>query len=397
MTRPGPWSVLGAGAVASIGTGVAEFFDALCAGKQGLAPLRGFDPGNYRSTSAYEIDDRPGPGRDVAGRATSFLLAAITEALADAGLGDELGGEIPVLVGTGLRELRSAELWSRGLAECDPRRLHFGAALRERFGAVDTHTFANACSASLYALALGADLLAADEADTVVIAGVDTITESMFGLLDRVHPRPVDAVRPFDRDRRGVLMGDGAAAVVLARAGRPPAGPGGPAGRPRRAELAAVAVNCDAHHTTAPDRAGIVAAMRDAHARAGIDADAVDLVVAHGTGTLLNDETEADALREVFLADQGADGAGGPLVSAIKSMTGHTSGASGLQGLVVACEALRSSRVPPITGLFDPVEQAAGLRLVRGAPTAAEPMDVAQVEAFGFGGVNAVAIVRSAR
>src|SRR5258708_3575776 len=110
MSRPGPWSVLGMGAVASIGTGVAEFFDALCAGKQGLAPLRGFDPGHYRSAAAYEIDDRPGPGRDVAGRATSFLLAAVAEALADAGLGDDLGGEIPVLVGTGLRELRSAEL-----------------------------------------------------------------------------------------------------------------------------------------------------------------------------------------------------------------------------------------------------------------------------------------------
>src|SRR5260370_39875687 len=107
-------------------------------------------------------------------------------------------------------------------------------------------------------------------------------------------------------------MGDGAAAVVLARPRRPSAGPRREADRPRRAELAAVAVNCDAHHATAPDRAGIVAAMRDAHARAGIDAEAVDLVVAHGTGTLLNDETEADALREGFVADRGARGGSGP-------------------------------------------------------------------------------------
>src|SRR5258708_36879550 len=97
MSRPGPWSVLGMGAVASIGTGVAEFFDALCAGKQGLAPLRGFDPGHYRSAAAYEIDDRPGPGRDVAGRAASFLLAAVAGAPAGAGLGGHPRGGLPVL------------------------------------------------------------------------------------------------------------------------------------------------------------------------------------------------------------------------------------------------------------------------------------------------------------
>jgi 3-oxoacyl-[acyl-carrier-protein] synthase II len=377
-------AIAGTGAVAAVGAGVAELFDALCAGKTGLAPLRGFDRGRFRTRVAYEIDNRPAAGGDAPGRATALLIAAIREALSSAGLSDDLR-ETPVLVGTGLRELRTAELWWRGRADCDPRRLHFGTALREHFGAADTHTFSNACSASLYALALGADLLACDAADTVVVAGVDVITESMFGLLDRVHGRPVDAVRPFDRDRRGVLMGDGAAAVVLTRRA-------GPA----LAELAAVAVNCDAYHATAPAAAGIVAAMRDAHARAGIAPAAVDLVMAHGTGTLLNDETEAAALREVFLAGaRPADGADGPLVTAIKSMTGHTSGASGLHALVVAVEALRSGRVPPVVGLFDPVEEAADLRFVRGEQATAA-LGVAQIDAFGFGGLNAVALVRKA-
>jgi 3-oxoacyl-[acyl-carrier-protein] synthase II len=373
VPAPG-WAVIGTGAVASVGRGVDEVFSSLCAGKTGLAPLRGFDRTRYRAVHAYEIDDRPEPGRDRPGRATEFLVDAIAQALAQAGLPEQLGC-IPVLIGTGLRELRSAELWSRGDADLREEDLHFGTELARRFGAANTHTFSNACSASLYALALASDLLAEEAADTVVVAGVDTITESMFGLLDRVHPNPVDAVRPFDRDRRGVLMGDGAAAIVLTSAALP-----------ALARLLAVSVNCDAYHVTAPAAAGITAAIRDAHARAGIRPDQVDLLFAHGTGTLLNDETEAAALAEVFGAVPR------PLVTAIKSMTGHTSGSSGLLSLVVAVESLRTGRVPPVIGLFEPVKEADGFRFVRDAEAHVQPR-LAQVEAFGFGGVNAVALL----
>ncbi|GIG63052.1 3-oxoacyl-ACP synthase [Longispora fulva] len=369
------WAIRGTGAVASVGASAPAVFEALCAGRTGLAPLRGFDATRFRARHAYEIDDRPRPGTDTAGRATAWLVAAIAEALAEAGLPEDLA-EVPVLIGTGLRELRSAELWARKEAELTPADLHFGTALRERFGATDTHTFSNACSASLYALALASDLLALGDAETVVVAGVDTITESMFGLLDRVHPEPVDAVRPFDRNRRGVLMGDGAAAIVLSRAD-------GPA----LARLRGVSVNCDAYHATAPDPDGITEAIRDAHDRAGIGPGAVDLLLAHGTGTLLNDEAEAVALGTVF------EGIPGPLVTAIKSMTGHTSGGSGLLSLVVAVQALRTGRIPPTLGLDTPVPEATGLRFVRGGSVSAE-LAVAQVEAFGFGGVNAVAIVQ---
>ncbi len=368
--------ILGMGAVASVGTGVDDVFEALCAGRTGLHTLRGFDETGFRARHAYEIDDRPVPGRDVPGRATAFLIAAVEEALASAGLSEDLAG-VPVLVGTGLRELRSAELWSAGKASLGPSGLHFGTALRERFAADDTHTFSNACSASLYALALGTDLLDLDEADHVVVAGVDTVTASMFGLLDRVHPEPVDAVRPFDRARRGVLMGDGAAAVVLSRDGGPPGA----------VRVRAVSANCDAFHVTAPDRAGIVAAVRDAHRRAGIGPSDVDVLYAHGTGTLLNDETEAAALGEVFADLRG------PLVTAVKSMTGHTSGGSGLLSLVAAARTLVTGRIPPTVGLTDPVPEAARLRFVLGTETKTAEAGVAQVQAFGFGGVNAVAIL----
>jgi len=305
---------------------------------------------------------------------SSAWIECRLEAVHDAGMSTDLS-EIPVFVGTGLRELRSAELRWTDRVDFPLSRLHFGPALFERFGAATTYTINNACSASLYALGMAADALAAGAEDTVVVAGVDAITTSMFGLIDRVQPPAVDALRPFDRDRLGVLMGDGAAAVVLGRYG------------PARSRLLSVALNCDARSATAPDVASIAAAIADAHAMAGVRPGDIDVVVSHGTGTALNDETEAEALTKTFTA-AGAR----PLVTAIKSMTGHTSGASGLMSLVVATEILRTGRVPPIVGLREPMDEARDLRLVTDTEAHAD-VEVVQVQAFGFGGVNAVAIV----
>ncbi|MFI9629746.1 beta-ketoacyl synthase N-terminal-like domain-containing protein [Streptomyces sp. NPDC052042] len=372
--------VTGAGATAAVGDGVDEVFDALCAGRSGLAELRGFDATNYRTKHAYEIDDRPGAGRDVPYRATGWLVRVVEEAVAQAGLGEDLR-DVPVLVGTGLRELRSAELARRDGTGFGVERLHFGTALRERFGALSTHTFSNACSASLHTLALGADLLEAGECDTVVVAGVDTLTESMYGLLDRVHMEAPRRVQPFDRERRGVLMGEGAAAVVLRRESA--VTPGSALGK-----LRAVSMNCDAHHVTAPAASGITEAIRDAHDRAGVKPADIDLVMLHGTGTLLNDEAEAEAVAAAFGGDVQA-----PLMTAVKSMTGHTSGGSGLLSLIVALRSLATGRVPATVGLREPVPEAAGFRFVRDEARTEPGMRLAQVDAFGFGGVNAVAIV----
>jgi 3-oxoacyl-[acyl-carrier-protein] synthase II len=374
--------VIGLGAVNSVGDGVDEVFGALCAGRDGRAPLRGFDRRRFRAQQAYEIDDRPADGRDVPGRATRWLVRAVEEAAHDAGLGSDLG-EVPVLVGTGLRELRSAELGWRDGAPFDVADLHFGPALKERFGAVRTYTVSNACSASLYALAMGCDLLAAGEAEHVVVAGVDTLTESMYGLLDRVHMEPPDRVRPFDQDRRGVLMGDGAAAVVLRRAD-------GGRGAKVHGLVRSVHVNCDAFHVTAPDPGGVAEAVRGAHRQAGVGPEDIDLVLLHGTGTLLNDEAEAAAIAEVF-----GPHTGGPLMTAVKSMTGHTSGGSGLLGLIVALRSLASGRVPPTVGLEKPIGEAGDFRFAQGDEVRAG-MTLAQVNAFGFGGVNAVAVVERA-
>ncbi|MFI6849640.1 3-oxoacyl-ACP synthase [Kitasatospora sp. NBC_00085] len=377
------WAVTGTGAVAGVGRDPGELFANLCAGVSGVGELKGFDLSRHDARFAYEVDDRPEPGADVPRRATALLIDAIAQAARDAGLDEHDLSGVPILIGTGLRELRSVELWQRDGIDFPPQDLHFGTALRAAFNADDTHTFSNACSAGLYALGLATDLLAGGAAETVIVAGVDVLTETMYGLLERVQPVPPERVRPFDRNRAGVLMGEGAAAVVLTRT---PA-----AGRKVHGVVRTVAVNCDAHHVTAPDPVGIAEAIREAHARAGLKPADIDLVMVHGTGTLLNDEAEATALADAFGAD-----AGRPLMTAIKSMTGHTSGASGLLGLVVTLSSLAEGQVPPTVGLDDPVDEAAGFRIVTGT-AAREPLTVAQLNAFGFGGVNAVAIVEAVR
>ncbi|MFD9793777.1 beta-ketoacyl synthase N-terminal-like domain-containing protein [Streptomyces sp. NPDC059070] len=375
------WDITGMAALANIGASPREIFAALCAGRESRTPLKAFDPARYRAGYAYEIDDRPEGGGDIPHRATRWLTTVIRQAIADAGLEEDLS-HIPVLVGTTMREQRSLELWWREDAQVTLGELHFGTALKAAFHASATYTFANACSATLYALGMATDMIELGMADTVVVAGTDAATESGFGTLDRVQNDIPDALRPFDTTHKGMLMGEGAAAVVVQRAGT---------GRgPVHARVRGVSMNCDARHATAPDPDGITRAVLDAHRRAGVGARDIDLVMLHGSGTPLNDATESSVLHRIF------HGAGpGPRMTAIKAMTGHTLGGSGLLSLVTAVLAIQEGTVPPIWGLTDPIPEAAGLDLVRGSPRSGG-LSLAQIDAFGFAGINAVAIVEAA-
>ncbi|MEU5159636.1 beta-ketoacyl synthase N-terminal-like domain-containing protein [Streptomyces sp. NPDC020875] len=374
------WDITGMAAVANIGASLEDIFAALCAGQESRAPLRAFDPGKYRAAYAYEIDDRPAAGGDIPRRATRWLTTVVRQAAADAGLGEDLS-QIPVLVGTTMREQRSLELWWRENADVTLEELHFGTALKQAFGASNTYTFANACSATLYALGLATDMIESGLADTVVVAGTDAATESGFGTLDRVQNDIPGALRPFDTTHKGMLMGEGAAAVVVQRTGT---------GRvPVHARVRGVSLNCDAHHATAPDPDGITRAVKDAYRRAGVRAHDIDLVMLHGSGTPLNDVTEASVLNRIFHGVRP-----GPRMTAIKAMTGHTLGGSGLLSLQMALLAMKEGTVPPVLGLTDPIPEATQLGLVQGAPAAGD-LAIAQIDAFGFGGINAVAIVEA--
>jgi 3-oxoacyl-[acyl-carrier-protein] synthase II len=355
----------------------AETYAALLAGRTGVSVLRE-DRGDRDRLGvgyAYQIDEDAAPRR-----ATDWLGRVVAGAAGHAGLntGDQ---RVAVVVGTGLRELPTVERWSQDGIELGLHELHFAAAVRAALpGVTEVLTVSNACSASGYALAVGSDLLTAGEADAVIVAGCDAMTESMLAIIGRGSTVVTEAVRPFQVDRTGVLLGEGAAAVVL----QPVDAVEAPLGL-----LRGVGLSCDAYHETAPDVEGIIAGMRDAHHRARVEPADIDLVLAHGTGTALNDPTEATALARVF-----GEAYGRAAVTAIKGATGHTSGAAALMSLIVALQSLHGGRVPAVAGLSEAIGEAAGLGLV----TAARPLNgrLAQINAFGFGGVNAVAVVEVA-
>jgi len=359
------------------GNGAATF-DALLRGASGVVPLRHGDPARLHVSYGYHAEGSDPERPFLAGE---LLADCLSEAAGQAGL-DPSGKRVAVLVGTGLRELSAVERWVLGEPVFDPERLHFGDLVRRALpGVREVVTISNACSASGHALALAQDLVELGEADAVLACGADTMTRSMLAMIGRVAPVPTEQVHPFDADRTGVLLGDGAAAVVVV-----PASWSGPVlGR-----LAATGLSCDAHHETAPDVEGISRSMRDAFARAGRNPAEVDLVVAHGTGTALNDAAESEALRKVLLG-AGAD----PLVTGVKGATGHTSGSASLVNLDVALRCLAGGVVPPITGLRTVLAEGDGLRFVAGEPAALQP-ELVQVNAFGFGGVNAVTLLEAA-
>ncbi|MDL4820278.1 beta-ketoacyl synthase N-terminal-like domain-containing protein [Actinomadura opuntiae] len=355
------------------GTG-AETFAALLAGRSGAGPLRHGEPGLLGVKTGYHLVD----GGGSAFKASRLLADAVGEAVRQAGL-DPARERVAVLVGTGLGELSAVERWAIDGTPVPPRALDFEGAVRAVLpGAAEVTTLSGACSAGGHVLALAQDLVELGEADAVVAAAADTMTRSMLTMIGRVAPVPAAMVRPFDARREGVLLGEGAAAAVVVPATRPGAWP--------LARLAATGLSCDAGHPTAPDVAGIRRAMQDAYDRAGRRPADTGLVIAHGTGTALNDPAECRALREL---------GGEPLVTAVKGAVGHTSGAAVLVNLDVAIRCLHEGLVPPVAGLRTVLDEGAGLRFVVDRPAALPPGPI-QLNAFGFGGVNAVTLLEAA-
>lgn len=344
--------------------------DGLC----GVQPLTEVPADAVNVDHWYPIDETVFPRGDLR---PSRLLALVLQDVARRAAVDPIRDRVTVVVGSALREQRTLEVHhaEHTLRAGDDH--SFPAMVREALpGVQDVLTVVNACAASGYGLAIAQDLLTGDEADVVIVAGVDTLTASMMSMIGLVGTDRTERVEPFDRDRKGPLLGEGAAAVVLQR------------DVPDAPRLLGVGLGCDAYSETAPLLEGVADTIRAAHEAAGVDAGDVNLIIAHGTGTNLNDPTEAQAIIDVFGRDRGV------LVTALKGSIGHTSGSAALINFIVAMMALREGVVPGIVGLANPIPEAEGLTLP--TATTAHAARRAQVHAFGFGGVNAVAVLEVA-
>lgn len=250
-------------------------------------------------------------------------------------------------------------------------------------------TVNTACAAGASALHVGRDLIVAGAADVVIAGGVEAgITGlsvaafAQMGALSR-NPDPATASRPFDVDRDGFVIGEGAGIVVLEAADH-----AAKRGARAYARLAGCGASADAHHATAPpeDGGGAILAIRRAVEDAGMDPTSIGHLNAHGTSTPLNDAAEAKALRAVF-----GDHTDAIAVSSTKGVTGHTLGAAGALEAIFAIMALQENQVPPTANLGTQDPEIA-LDVVSGEPRKVE-LDAVLSTSMGFGGQNAALVL----
>lgn len=401
-------AVTGAGVVTAIGQDLDTFWAGLVTGVSGISEIEGFPVADLRVTRGGEVKklgrrplpDTPegargrGAPRLPACRTSRFLVHATMEALETAGLAGGLPApeRIAVVIGTALGGIDDAGRAVRGegglrglvgsLYDGPARNLARWLGAEGPVLAVST-----ACASGATSLGLGADLLRADRADVVIAGGADVLCRFVQRGFNVLRSLTRDEVRPFDRRRTGLLLGEGAGIVVLERAHSP-------AARGHRGGLGfllAHASTADGTHITAPDPAGrgLELAVRAALAEAALPAEAVDFVSAHGTGTPANDRVETEVLKRVL----GRRAREIP-INSIKAHLGHTMGAAATLEAIMCLLAGRHGLVPPTLNHGEP-DPHCDLDCVPGQARRYRPR-VSLSTSLGFGGCNAALVLASA-
>jgi 3-oxoacyl-[acyl-carrier-protein] synthase II len=355
--------------------------------------VKGFDPTKFMDVRTARRMDR----------FEQYAVASAREAIANSGLdihahADRVGVVIASAVG-GIQTLQDA---SRMLLTVGPRKLSpftipmlmpNGASgmTAIEFGARGpTFSVASACASGADGVGIAWRLIRTGETDAMITGASDaTICELAMGAFDRVgamtRGNSVDVPRPFDKNRDGLVMGEGAAVLVLESLSL-----ARKRGAKILAELAGYGATSDAYHITAPteDGSGSARAIQQALTTAGVKPEEVDYINAHGTGTVLNDLSETKAIKRVF----------GKLaykipVSSTKSMTGHMMGTTGALEVIFCTQAIRDGKIPPTIHFTTP-DPECDLDYVPNTQRA-HPVRVAVSNAFGFGGHNAVLVIRA--
>lgn len=403
--------VTGMGAITPIGNDVATFWKNLTHGVSGAGNITSFDASDFPVRIACEVKDFDAGqwmDRKMArrtARVTQFALAAARQALDDAGLtvnGDNRDN-IGVVIATGGGGIALMEEGTHILTEKGPRSvspfllpsimpnavsclvsIETGAR-----GPVLTSTLA--CASGNYAMIEGYHLLQRGEADVIIAGGAESANTPLtfaslarMGALSGRNDDPTHASRPFDADRDGFVYGEGAAVMILETEAHARA-----RGAEIYAEVLGGRLTGDAYHITAPDPDGdgAVRAIQGALRSAGLQPTDVDVIYAHGTSTALNDVTETQAIKRAL-----GDHAYKVAVTATKSMLGHTLGAAGAMAAVAATLTLHEGVIPPTMNQERP-DPECDLDYVPNGARRAE-VNVALVNAFGFGGQNVVLVMK---
>jgi 3-oxoacyl-[acyl-carrier-protein] synthase II len=407
--------ITGLGLVTPLGNSVATTWEGLVAGRSGAGPITRFDPARSSVRFACEVkgfeasrflDKKEARRYDLFAQ---YAIGAADEAVKDACLASNWSAvdlrRVGVLIGTGTGGLATFEENCRALIEQGPNRVSpffipmympnaAAALVSMRLGAKGpNYCTVSACASSAHALADGAQLIRANEADVIIAGGTEAAITALavasFANMKALSERnddPPTASRPFDLDRDGFVMGDGAAVLVLEELEHARR-----RGAQIYAELVGFGLTADAHHIThpAPDGAGARDAMRLALEDAGLRPEQVDYINAHGTSTPAGDAAETAAVKGVF-----GEHARELIFASTKSMTGHLLGASGALEAAVCALVVRHGIVPPTINQRTPDPSCD----LNSAPNHAvrRPVSVALSNSFGFGGHNVTLAVRRA-
>ncbi|OBT11737.1 beta-ketoacyl-[acyl-carrier-protein] synthase II [Shewanella sp. UCD-FRSSP16_17] len=397
--------ITGLGLVTPVGNDVDTSWQSLLAGKSGIAPITKFDASEYGtrfSGSVKDFDIEQYLSRKDARKMDLFIqygMAAGIQAMNDAGL--DMSQENPARVGTaigaGMGGMPLIEQNHAALLKSGPRKVSpffvpstiinmISGHLSIKYGMTGPNfAVTTACTTGVHNIGFAARTIAYGDADVMVAGGAEDVTCPLavagFGSAKALSTRnddPTAASRPWDKDRDGFVIGDGAGVMVMEEYEHAKA-----RGAKIYAELVGFGMSGDAFHMTSPpaDGAGAAAAMENAINDAQIDNEKVGYINAHGTSTPAGDKAEAAAVKSVF-----GEHAYNLLVSSTKSMTGHLLGAAGSVEAIVTILALRDQIVPPTINLDNPDE---GCDLDFVPHTAkAHRFNYALCNSFGFGGTN---------
>ena len=401
--------ITGLGPVTPIGSGKDKFWDAIMEGKSGVDLISRFDTSDFKTRIGAEIRDfnpqdygiKPKDAKRM-DLFTQYGVAGACLAIEDAGLQlGEYNDRVGTIIGTGIGGLMTLEEEKTKLVENKnpsrvspflipmmmPNAINANVSIMYKLTGTSPCP-ANACATGSYALIYACKDIALGDFDVIITGGSEAIlTEiaaSSFAnmkALSRRNEDPKGACRPFDKDRNGFVIGEGAGVLVveslehaLKRNAR------------IYAEIVGYATNTDAYHITAPDPAArmVKKAIVDCLDMAGLEPKEVDYINAHGTSTKLNDKAEATAIKEVF-GDYRVP------VSSTKSMIGHLIGAAGSVEAVACSLAIEKQVIPPTINYETP-DPDTDLNVIT-EPTPAK-LNVVMNNSFGFGGHNAVMILR---
>lgn len=403
--------VTGLGMLSPLGLNVEQSWEAIKAGKSGIGPIEVFDPTDYAAKivgAVKNFDITPYMPAKEARKNDLFIqygVAAAHQAIEDSNLEitEENAHRVGCAIGSGIGGLPAIEATHSTILNSGPRRISpffIPSVIINMVAGITSIKFnlrgpsisiVTACTTGTHNIGHAARMIAYGDADAMVTGGAEMATTTLgvggfaaARALSTRNDEPEKASRPWDKDRDGFVLGEGAGVMMLEEYEHAKA-----RGARIYAELIGFGMSCDAYHITSPDPDGVgfVATMTNALNDAGINADEIDYINAHGTSTPTGDILESNAVKKTF-----GDHAYKLCVSSTKSMTGHLLGAAGAVEAIVSVLALRDQVAPPTINLDNPEE---GCDLDYVAHTAQErKLKTVLSNSFGFGGTNGTLIFR---